>query len=559
VTDALGVYLDQGDWKTAHHLLLKCALQQTRSTCGYVGVVVAGPRLRVLAAEGLNWDEQASSAMIGEIGVRETDHGYLEISDFETLPGRVVTQGEVLIANALAPGVPETGLPSVKPALQNFMGVPVFRGKEVVGVIAVANRKHGYEASSKTQLQMLVKQAGVLCDCYRRDLRESALEEQVRVSQKMEAIGLLAGGVAHDFNNLLQVIQGYTAIALDAGTSLPDRFSSLEQVRGAGQRAAQLTQQLLAFSRQQRLQKSDLDVNQAIRDLLRMIERLIGEHIAVNFVPGHGLGNVCADRAQFDQVLLNLCLNARDALPSGGRIAIQTENVIVNGAFRESHPWAKPGRYVLLSVSDNGIGMDRETQARIFEPFFSTKPKGKGTGLGLSVVYGVVKQHDGMVHVYSEPGKGTTFKIYLPIVGRSPSEEGPKYTAAASRGTETILLAEDDPLVRDLAKRILTRAGYHVLVANDGAEACALFAQNAPVIALVVLDVVMPQVSGPDAYKRMEHLRAGVPVIFCSGYAGSALEGYSFDAPGRRLLAKPYGADELLHNVRDALDQTRAS
>ncbi len=380
------------------------------------------------------------------------------------------------------------------------------------------------------------------------------LEAQVRSGQKLEAIGLLAGGIAHDFNNLLQVINGYTALGLDSAVPWPERKTNLEQVRSAGQRAAQLTAQLLAFSRQQALQKDDLDLNHAITELLKMIRRLIGEQILVDFIAGHDLGNVRADRAQIDQVLLNLCINARDAMPNGGRLTLETENVLVNGAFRESHPWAKPGRYVLINVSDNGSGMDKETQLRIFEPFFTTKARGEGTGLGLSVVDGVIKQHGGMVHVYSEPGLGSTFRIYLPITERAADVTGSKLQTAPARGTETILVAEDEPQVRLLAVRILERAGYKVYEAADGEEASAIFVERGAEISLLVLDVVMPRMGGLEVRERAHRLRAGVPVILCSGYAGPALtQGDSLN-PTQRLLQKPYGADELLTRVRQALD-----
>lgn len=550
VTEALRVYLEKGDWKTAHGLLLQGALQQTHSQYGCVGVVLDGLRLRVLAEHGMPWEEHLGAAEGGRARHELATRGYCDLRAKESLLGRVVASAEVVIANP--PAAWPAGEP---PGSHSFLGVPVRREQKVVGVVAVANRPGGYDLLSQTQLETLVQQAGVLCDSYRRALREESLEEQVRVSQKMEAVGLLAGGVAHDFNNLLQVIKGYTAMAQDTATPWPERHASLEQVRIAGERAAQLTQQLLAFGRQQTLQKVDLDLNQAVKDLLRMIRRVIGEQITVDFIPGHDLGNILADRAQIDQVLLNLCLNARDALPEGGRITIETENVLVNGAFRESHPWAKPGRYVLVTVSDNGIGMDRETVSRIFEPFFTTKPKDKGTGLGLAVVYGVVKQHDGLVHVYSEPGKGTTFKIYLPIVERAASAVGPKHTPSHPRGSETVLLAEDEPMVRELAHRILTRSGYRVLVANDGAEACAIFAMHADQIALLILDVVMPTLGGREAYEKISRQRAGVPVIFCSGYAGSALGADPGLAAGAKLLSKPYGADELLEGVRAALDR----
>lgn len=548
VSEAMRSYLDGGDWKKAHSLLLRCAIEQTGSGYGVIGVMVPGPRLRIVAHHGVRWEEHLNREQYDHAMRTIEEHGYFDFPSLDNPFGRVIASG---ISNPAAAS--SATLEASGEGMRSFLAVPVRHENQVVGLVAVANRDGGYDAGAQTQLETLVQQAGILCDTYRRSLREASLEEQVRVSQKMEAVGLLAGGVAHDFNNLLQVIQGYTAIAMDSASPWPDRRASLEQVKTAGERAAQLTQQLLAFGRQQTLQKGDLDLNHAISDLLRMIRRVIGEQITVDFIPGHDLGNIHADRAQIDQVLLNLCLNARDAMPDGGRITIETENVLVNGAFRESHPWAKPGRYVLASVTDNGVGMDKETTSRVFEPFFTTKPKGKGTGLGLAVVYGVVKQHDGMVHVYSEPGKGTTFKIYLPIVERTASSVGPKHAPSHARGSETILIAEDESMVRDLAQRILARAGYHVVAAKDGAEACVLFAQHQHEIALVILDVVMPQLGGREAYGRLALQCPGLPVIFCSGYAGAALDSEML-APGARLLAKPYGADELLESVRLALD-----
>ena len=384
--------------------------------------------------------------------------------------------------------------------------------------------------------------------------KEQQLEEQVRLAQKMEAIGLLAGGVAHDFNNLLQVILGYTALAMDASVSPPERGESLLQVHGAAERASGLTRQLLAFGRRQALQKEDLDLGGLIRDLLQMIRRIIGEHIEIDLIPGHQLGHIRADRSQVEQVVLNLCVNARDAMPKGGRLTIELENVLVNGSFRESHPWARPGRYVLMSILDTGVGMDKETQARIFEPFFSTKPKEQGTGLGLAVVYGIVKQHDGMIHVYSEPGLGSTFKVYLPTVQRVAAAVGPKLAPIPRRGHETILLVEDETAVRTLAAKVLERAGYRVLLAADGLEACAVFERQAENIALILMDVVMPRMGGREAYERIAARTPGIPVIYCSGYSEGALHG-GFELPeDMQMIQKPYVPDELLRKLRSVLD-----
>jgi PAS domain S-box-containing protein len=383
---------------------------------------------------------------------------------------------------------------------------------------------------------------------------ERQLEEQVRLSQKMEAIGLLAGGVAHDFNNLLQVIQGYASLAMEQANHPAEQRESLDQVQGASERASRLTRQLLAFGRRQALQKEDVDLGVLIGDLLHMIRRIIGEHIEIDLIPGHQLGNVRADRSQIEQVVLNLCVNARDAMPKGGRLTIELENVLINGSFRESHPWAKPGHYVLMSIIDNGVGMDKATQTRIFEPFFTTKSKEHGTGLGLSVVYGIIKQHDGMVHVYSEPGLGSTFKVYLPVVERAAAVVGHKLAVLPGRGHETIMLVEDEVAVRTLAAKVLERAGYRVLLAADGLEACQVFSENAAQISLVLLDVVMPRMGGREACEKISAMKPGIPVIYCSGYSEGALHG-GFELPdGIKLIQKPYAPDELLRHIRSTLD-----
>jgi len=383
--------------------------------------------------------------------------------------------------------------------------------------------------------------------------RETALEEQVRLAQKMEAIGLLAGGVAHDFNNILQVIQGFTSLALDEITTPEERRGYLNQVTQAAERASQLTRQLLAFGRRQPLQRTDTDLNQVVTNQLSMIRRLIGEHIEVCFTPAPNLENVRADRSQMEQVLLNLCVNSRDAMPKGGRIDIKSENVVIAEDFLENHAWVRRGRYICLTVLDGGEGMDKEIVTRIFEPFFTTKAKDKGTGLGLAMVYGIIKQHEGMVHVESEPGAGTTFKIYLPVAERGTCDEGQKAVAIPAKGTETILLAEDEPQVRALALRTLERVGYRVIVAADGEEAVQLFDEHAEAIDLLIFDVVMPKMGGREAHDRIKLLKPGIPVLFCSGYSGTSLMAGFELSPDVYLLQKPYTADALLSGIRELL------
>jgi len=368
------------------------------------------------------------------------------------------------------------------------------------------------------------------------------LQEQVQQAQKIESVGELAGGIAHDFNNLLQVIQGYTLLAREGSDSEAERREHLAQVLGASERASQLTGQLLTFARRQPLEVSDVDLVDLVSHMLNLIRRLIGEDIDVRVEARVPAAYIRCDRAQIEQVLLNLCLNARDARPRDGRI-----DVIVD---ERADPSA--GRTVRLIVHDEGVGMDKATLDRIFEPFFTTKPQGSGTGLGLSVVYGIVRQHGGQVHVDSAPGVGTTFTVSFPAGSVAPVSPGLEESSEAVGGSETVLLAEDEPSVRELAVRVLSRAGYRVLVAEDGAEAVRLFEEHDGTIDLLVIDVVMPRCGGVEAYARMSARRPGLPALFCSGYAAMAERGQSFPED-LTLLSKPYTPDQLLRSVRERL------
>ena len=390
----------------------------------------------------------------------------------------------------------------------------------------------------------------------KRDITQvMALESQYRQAQKMEAIGQLAGGVAHDFNNLLQVINGYTEIAReDLATDSP-ATAALEEIANAGQRAALLVGQLLAFSRRQVLRPVTLCLNDVVESAARMLQRVIGEHIRLAIIPGQRLDKIRADRGTMEQVLMNLCVNSRDAMPEGGVLTIGTDNVAFTAEYCRTRPWARPGRFVVLSVADTGCGMSQETLERVYEPFFTTKVTGKGTGLGLATVYGIVNQHHGMIQARSKPGKGTTFRIYLPVNEQeSPLvEETP--VAEAPGGTETVLLAEDEETVRELAKTILERAGYSVLCARDGEEALVLFRESSSRIDVLLFDVVMPNLGGREAYEQIRTLSPGIPVLFTSGYSESALHTNFVLHEGVALVQKPFGRDALLRKLREALDQ----
>ncbi|MBN1344993.1 MAG: PAS domain S-box protein [Phycisphaerae bacterium] len=393
----------------------------------------------------------------------------------------------------------------------------------------------------------------------RAEEERTKLEEQLRHSQKMEAVGQLAGGVAHDFNNLLQGIQGYTEMALLEVPQANPAHADLKEVLKASDRAAVLVRQLLAFSRRETLRPRYLDLNDVVAGLMKMLRRVIGEHIELSVVPGSDIGTVYADLGQIEQVLMNLCVNARDAMPDGGRIVIETGRAHFDRHYVEEHPWALEGDYVSLAVSDTGVGIPAEIRDRVFEPFFTTKEVGKGTGLGLATVYAIVKRHEGDISVYSEPGKGSTFRIYLPTQEEPDSREQSRTPGQRETpgGSETILVAEDDELVRDLTIRVLGGAGYTVIAARDGQEALDLFSQYRARINLALLDVVMPKKSGRVVYDTISETHPNLPVIFSSGYSYNVLETGSLPEEGYDLIQKPYNPKDLLHRVREALERSR--
>src|SRR5580693_4683898 len=381
------------------------------------------------------------------------------------------------------------------------------------------------------------------------------LEEQLRQAQKMEAVGRLAGGIAHDFNNLLMVIQGYADLMTERLAEGDPLRRNAEQIQTASQRATSLTRQLLAFSRKQMLAPKVLNVQSVVAEMEKILRRLIGEDIQLETSSAPDLGLIKADRSQIEQVILNLAVNARDAMPQGGRLTIETANVELDSSY--SHPPAvlSPGRYVMLAVTDNGCGMDAETQAHVFEPFFTTKEKGKGTGLGLATVYGIVKQSGGYVWVYSEPGRGTSFKIYLPMVETSeePGRDSRTGVRPTHRGTETILLVEDEKGVRELAREYLEMSGYTVIEAEDGHTALELASMHAGTIHLLMTDVVMPGISGRELAERVKRLRAKINVLYMSGYTDQAVVHHGILDMDAVLLQKPFTLATLSSKLREIL------
>jgi PAS domain S-box-containing protein len=381
------------------------------------------------------------------------------------------------------------------------------------------------------------------------------LEEQLRRSQKLEAVGQLAGGVAHDFNNLLTVILGYCQLLRAELQDAHPFRREIDEIHRAAESAARLTAQLLAFSRKQVTQPRLMDINEQLASIDRMLRRLLREDIVMAMLRAEGIPPVRIDPGHLEQVIVNLVVNARDAMPDGGRLTIETADALLDDAYAAMHEGVRPGRYAMLAVTDSGVGMDAETRRRMFEPFFTTKGPGRGTGLGLSTVYGIVKQAGGHIWLYSEPGRGTTFKVYLPAAGRAAEAPPPPLVSeTAAGGAETILLVEDEDAVRGLALQALRARGYQVIETRDGGEALEVAARRRGSIDLVVSDVVMPNMGGPDLVRRLRASRPELRAILMSGYTDNAMELPDDARGGMAFLGKPFTLDALVRKVREVLD-----
>jgi two-component system cell cycle sensor histidine kinase/response regulator CckA len=383
-----------------------------------------------------------------------------------------------------------------------------------------------------------------------------ALQRQLHQAQKFEAIGQLAGGIAHDFNNMIGAVLGWAELGIEDSPEDSPLRNHFKKIQNQGERAAALTRQLLAFARRQILEPRNLDLNQSVNEVVSLLEKVIGKDIELKTMLASDLEPVRCDPTQLEQVLMNLCLNARDAMPEGGRLVIESRNEVLDENYCRSYPYARPGAYAMLSISDTGTGMDAETLDRIFEPFFTTKGLGKGTGLGLATVYGIVKQHGGVIHVYSEVRQGTTFHVYFPASLTKDKAPAKEVTEEPLRGgSETILLAEDHEGLREIACETLSQLGYTVVVAIDGEEAVEKFEAHRDQMAMVLLDVVLPRMSGPEAYAKMCAIKADLPVIFATGYSAetAALDGVKEN--GALILHKPYSPKALARRVRETLDQ----
>jgi two-component system cell cycle sensor histidine kinase/response regulator CckA len=448
--------------------------------------------------------------------------------------------------------------------LKSFVITPLTSKDKVIGIVHFqSSRPEVYTGMDLKLAQRVSNQiSGAIANAQlflERQRVEEALrrsEEQLRQSQRMEAIGRLAGGIAHDFNNLLTVIKGYSQLSLGELREGDPLKGNIEEIKKAAERAADLTRQLLAFSRRQILEMKVLDLNTVLQNLEKMLHRLIGEDIELVFLKGKDLGTVKCDPGQIEQVIMNLAVNARDAMPKGGKLTVETANVELDDAYARAHIAVRPGRYVMFSVSDTGIGMTPEVRERVFEPFFTTKERGKGTGLGLSTVYGIVKQSGGNIWVYSEPGKGTAFKIYLPRVDEPLEElEEEVRKKGFAGGIETIFIVEDNEEVRKLAKRILAKQGYKVLEASQGNEALQICEKHKGPIHLMVTDVVMPGMDGHELANSLKIHHPETKVLYMSGYTDNAITHHGILEKGMNYVQKPFTVDGLLKKVREVLDK----
>jgi signal transduction histidine kinase len=484
----------------------------------------------------------------------------------ESLSGTVAATGEPLIVSDAARDLRMA--PAHREAFRRggykaFLGVPLILGPQVLGVLSVRTRREpGFSLEDLALAMAFAAQAAIALEnsrLYQETQRAyeelSRTQEQLTQARKMEAVGRLAGGIAHDFNNLLTVMIGRSQLLLRRlGAQDPVR-RDIELIEQTADRAADLTRQLLAFSRKQVLQPTVLDLNAVVANMAEMLRRLIGEDIALVTALDPALGHVKADLGQIEQIVMNLAANARDAMSKGGRLTLETANAELDVAYARHHVDVRPGPHVMLAVSDTGIGMTPETQAQIFEPFFTTKGPGVGTGLGLATVYGIVKQSDGHIWVYSEPGRGTTFKICLPRVQEAVDSSAARPGLPESaRGYETILLVEDELAVRELARDVLSAHGYTVLEAQNGREALRISERHSGPIHLMLTDVVMPEMSGQELASRLAALRPTMPVVYMSGYTDAAVVHHGVLDPGTIFLQKPFTPDALARKIRQVLD-----
>lgn len=507
-----------------------------------------GQGLRALVVGGVN--AEAIAAELRDGGFEPVIHS---VTDMQALDGALHEDWDIAIADFQSGCGASEALRAVQ---ERGIDLPVIvvtakaKDAEVLAILKAGAADH------LTRGKLMRLNAAVERELRSAKMRRdrSKLEEQFRQSQKMEAVGRLAGGVAHDFNNLLTVITGYSDLLLSGFDLTPSQRSALEQIRRSAERGGALTNQLLSFSRRQPMETRAVRLNQLVMQMEKMLRRLIGEDIELVVIPAAGTDAVEADPGRLEQVIMNLAVNARDAMPNGGKLTIETATVTLDESFSARQLGVAPGRFAQIAISDTGVGMDEETQSHLFEPFFTTKKAGRGTGLGLATAYGIVRQSGGAIRFESEVGKGTRVNVYLPVAGALEQEPEPASKPSAPGGAETVLVVEDEARVRKLIVDVLASHGYNVIEATRGEEALRLCKRKNAPIDLAVLDVVMPEMSGPQLALQIRPLCPGMRLLYISGYTDEAVVHHGIPESGADFLQKPFMPDALLRKVRETLD-----
>ena len=527
------------------HFAMEEGVKLTGSTIGYIAFA--------------NEDESVLTMYAWSRGAMEEcavdNRSFLYPVHATGLWGEAVRQRRPVITNNYDAENPwKKGIPDGHVRLLRHLNVPIFDRDRIVIVAGVGNKPKDYDEGDVRQLTLLMQGMWRIITRRQAEEERQKLQDQLAQVAKMEAVGRLAGGVAHDFNNLLTTILGYSEMILSQLNEEDTFHTEVDEIRKAGELAANLTQQLLAFSRKQVIKPKIIDVNEAVRNARKMLERLIGENIRLDFSLKPNSGRVKVDPHQINQVLLNLAVNARDAMPNGGTLTISTDEAAFETEHVQSQPELKAGSYVVLSVADTGLGMNEETKARLFEPFFSIKENSKGAGLGLAMVYGIVKQNGGCVAVNSAPGGGTVFNIYLPRTYERPAASIVPLRAASPSGSETVLLVEDDEMVRRLSQRVLTHLGYEVLRARDIEDAIRICDAHPAPIHLLLTDVIMPEMNGVDLYAQLKTRRPDMKALFMSGYTEDVVVRQGAVPEGTEFIQKPFNMEDLASRVRQVLD-----
>jgi len=553
-------FIESGNINQMSQILIDACMTVTNSPFGILYEMLPDGHASVLALSLASFDAISEEPVFRDIQYEIRRHGNYLLPRHRSLLMAPVMEDSIIIVDA-----PEDNLWSgcscdiCRPQLSCFAGIPLKIGSTMVGMIGLANRSGSYRTTVIQDLENYAQTCTLVLKSARADIDRKVAQEQLRQSQKMEAIGQLAGGIAHDFNNLLTVINGYSTLVLQKIDGNDQIRKEVEQILNAGERAATLVRQLLAFGRRQVLEPRQLNVNSLIASLHKILCRLIGENITLSTHLSPDIGLVKADPSQIEQIIMNLVINARDAFERGGNISIETANRDLDDAFVRVNRGSKAGSYVMISVRDSGMGMSEECIARIFEPFYSTKEQGKGTGLGLATVYGIVKQSSGYIQVQSEIGIGSEFRVFLPKMDNLEQEaqlSAPIQAMQHSPDTGMVLIVEDEKAVLDMAALALRSKGYTVLTASGPLEALKIFEHFSDDIDLLLTDVMMPDMSGPEMAKLMRGMRPDLQIVFMSGYADGHIKGSDFPGEQIPFIMKPFNPAEMTHIIKNGIYRT---